>query len=518
MDPPNVFRALWGKFRMRPMLKEVYFKSPVLAPFAWLLRGIKVPDTDRASAEAKQRAEAAVAVTIATLKAGENVVFWPAGTLSRDGVERLGAARAAADVLKAVPHATLVLVRTRGLWGSSFSWARGSKPKLIGRLIAGFGWLALNLLIFSPRRRVHMHVEVSGPDERPEPVREVLNPWLERWYAADGGEPLSFTPYHAFLGPRHYSFPPPLRVAELDPGKVKPATREEVAHIVSDRLKRDITREEDRAETTLAGLGLDSLEAAEISLQVEQRFGFTGDLVPATLGQLWVLAEGQIEKGPSKPPPATWFNPPSDTGPYEILGETIPEAFLNRVARHPQNVAVADDIAGVLTYERLLVGALTMAARFRALPGENVGLLLPASVAADISLFGWEITRGTQLDNRASESGIRREADGLDAHRHFESLYRSDANRSPRHHICLPRRNPGRCRQVRVVEAVARSPLLRQFGSRASARASVERPAPDRGRAVHIRFRKSAEGSPVDSCQHHRQPAGSGAAAKADAC
>jgi long-chain-fatty-acid--[acyl-carrier-protein] ligase len=388
MDPPNMFRALWGKFRMRPMLKEIYFKSPLLAPFAWLLRGIKVPDTDRASTEAKQRAEAAVGVAIETLKAGDNVVFWPAGTLSRDGVERLGAARAAVDVLKAVPHATLVLVRTRGLWGSSFSWARGGKPKLIDRLIAGIGWLILNLFLFGPRRKVHMHVEIFGPEERPEPVRDAINPWLEWWYAADGGERPTFVPYHAFLGPRHCTFPPPLRLAELDPNKVKPATREAVGHIVSDRLKRDLIPDENRAETTLAGLGLDSLEAAEISLEVEQRFGFSGDLVPTTLGQLWALAEGLIEKGPPKPPPASWFNPSSDTGPYAILGETIPEAFFNRVAKHPKDVAVADDIAGVLTYERLLVGTLTMAKRFRQLPGENVGLLLPASVAADIAFLG----------------------------------------------------------------------------------------------------------------------------------
>ena len=36
---------------------------------------------------------------------------------------------------------------------------------------------------------------------------------------------------------------------------------------------------------------------------------------------------------------------------------------------------LADDIAGVLTYERLLVGALTMAKRFRELPAGNGRLL-----------------------------------------------------------------------------------------------------------------------------------------------
>ncbi|MFO0928960.1 MAG: AMP-binding protein [Gemmataceae bacterium] len=50
-------------------------------------------------------------------------------------------------------------------------------------------------------------------------------------------------------------------------------------------------------------------------------------------------------------------------------------------------MAAADDRAGAVPYERLLVGALTMAARFRQLPGKNVGVLLPSSVACDVALM-----------------------------------------------------------------------------------------------------------------------------------
>lgn len=390
-DPPNVFRALWGTFRMRPVLVEYIFRAPVLGLLARLVRGIEVPDTDRASAEAKRRAEAAVGAVIAALRAGDNVALWPAGTLSRDGTERLGAARAAAEVLAAVPNVTVVLVRTRGLWGSSFGWARGSKPHLARRLLAGTGWLLLNLLVFGPRRKVHIHAEAFAPGERPAPTREELNPWLERWYAADGGEKPTFVPYHPLLGPRAYAFPPPVRSAELDSTAVKLATREAVEHILADRLKGELPASASRAETTLAEFGLDSLESAEVALAVERRFGFSGQLVPTTVGQLWALAEGLVESGPPKPAPAAWFAPPSDTGPYAILGETVPAAFLNRALQNPKDVAVADDIAGVLNYERLLVGALTMAERFRALPGENLGLLLPASVAADVAFLGMHL-------------------------------------------------------------------------------------------------------------------------------
>jgi long-chain-fatty-acid--[acyl-carrier-protein] ligase len=71
-----------------------------------------------------------------------------------------------------------------------------------------------------------------------------------------------------------------------------------------------------------------------------------------------------------------------------VIGETVPEAILNRVVWSPRDVAAADDLAGVLTYERLLTGAVTLAHRFRPIPEENVGLLMPASVAGSVALLG----------------------------------------------------------------------------------------------------------------------------------
>jgi len=389
MDPPNVLRALWSTFRMRPMLLETNFENPVLGPFAWFLRAIKVPDLDRASAEARQRTEGAVNAVIEALKAGENVVLWPSGTLSRDGTDSLGAARTTADVLKAVPNATVVLVRTRGLWGSSFSWAyTRTRPPLLPRLFRGIRILLSNLVIFTPRRKITMHLEAFGSGERPEPKRDAINPWLEAWYNVDAPETPTFVPYHFAFGPRTYEFPPPLVGTGIDLSGVKPATKATVAEFLTEKLKRPLTDSENQPDTTFSQLGIDSLEATEITLEVEQRFGFSGDTVPTTIGQLWALAEGLLDKGPPKPPPELWFRPPSDTRSFVIMGETIPEAFLNRAASHPKDVAVADDIAGALNYERLLIGSLTMAQRFRELPGENVGLLLPASVGADIAFLG----------------------------------------------------------------------------------------------------------------------------------
>jgi long-chain-fatty-acid--[acyl-carrier-protein] ligase len=133
---------------------------------------------------------------------------------------------------------------------------------------------------------------------------------------------------------------------------------------------------------------MDSLDRMDVTLNVEQRFGFSGDDVPTSVGDLWALAGGLASKGPPKPAPPEWFRPPAQDGAPDIQGDTIAEAFVTRALGCPKDVAAADDMAGVITYERLLIGALVMARRFRELPGDNVGLMMPASVGADIALMG----------------------------------------------------------------------------------------------------------------------------------
>ncbi|MBN9517548.1 AMP-binding protein [bacterium] len=389
-DPLNLLAHLWPRFRVRPMLLETNFENPILAPFAHLLRAIRVPDTERASAEARDRAAEAVQNAVAVLKAGENVVLWPSGTLWRNGKENLGGARAAADILAAVPDVTVVLVRTRGLWGSMFSFAFGGRPPLGKRLAQGVGLLLANLILFTPRRRGTITVEAFPKDRRPEPTREAVNRWIEEWYDADlGGKPEAptFVPYHFLFGPRTFEYPPPPAAADLDLSKVKPATKQAVAEVIEEHLKRPLAASEGAADTTFAALGLDSLDLMEVTLKVEQRFGFSGDAVPTTVGQLWALAEGLLDRAPPKPPPAGWFAPPASADPVAVEGDTIPAALLTRAMKQRRDVIAADDLAGGVTYERLVVGAWAMSARFAAIEAPNVGLLLPASVACDLAFL-----------------------------------------------------------------------------------------------------------------------------------
>jgi acyl-CoA synthetase (AMP-forming)/AMP-acid ligase II/1-acyl-sn-glycerol-3-phosphate acyltransferase/acyl carrier protein len=387
IDPPLVLTTLWPLLKPRPMVFADMFTNPILHPLITILNALEVPALDTASVQARQQAEKAIQGLIDSLRRGENCIMWPAGHVQHRGVEVLGGARALAYILKAVPEAKLVLVRTRGIWGSRFSYAQTAEaPPLMGGLFKGFLWLLANLWFFAPRRDIHITVEKIDRSQLPELQRDQINPWFEAWYNADGSEPPKYVPYHFLFGPRTYEFPTISDLVDLDLSKIEPVTKDAVNHIVADKLGRPLNEAEQQPATTFDQLGIDSLDVMEIALRVEQQFGFTSDQVPMNLGQLWALAQGLAEKSPIKPPPAQWFQPRN--GQVQIEGDTLAHAFLSRALTYPQDVAAVDDLAGAMTYERLLVGALAMSKRFAELASPNVGLLLPSSVGCDLAFLG----------------------------------------------------------------------------------------------------------------------------------
>jgi long-chain-fatty-acid--[acyl-carrier-protein] ligase len=394
IDPPIVLSYLYHPLQPRPMFFEDNFRNPVLYPIMVMLEGIRVPDTAKASAESRERAEQAVRQLIEGLKANGRYILWPSGRLSRDGSERLGAARTLATVLAEVPNLTLILVRTRGVYGSRFSTAyTGRLPNMIQRGLEGGLLLLANLIFFAPRRNVTLTLERIKRDQVPLGSKEAVNRWFEAWYNADTPrEKPTFVPYHFLFGPRTYEFPPPDLLADVDLSRVSARVRQEVNDLLCERLAQrgvTVTAEQLKPEKLLEELGLDSLDRMELTLQVERRFGFSSEQTPLNIGHLYALAAGLSEgKSEIPPPPPAWFRQPKRDEPVTVYGTTIAEALLRRVQAHPRDTAIADDLAGVLTYERLLVGALLMRDQLGRLPGASVGLMLPASVACDVAFLG----------------------------------------------------------------------------------------------------------------------------------
>lgn len=390
IDPPLVLSHVRIPGGIRPVVFEGMYRRPALYPLMRLVNALEVPDLSEHSHGAREQTLTMIDTIVAGIGRGESFLIYPSGRTQRREREQLGAARAAAEIIERCPQANLVLVRTRGVWGSMFSFARTGAPPHLARCVwRACAWMLASLLFFAPRRQITITIERLDRKALPGQGREQLNPFLEGWYNRGGPEPPAFVPYHHLWGPRTYLFPDLTKTVDVDPGEVPPATIQAVNELIEEHLGRPLGDEDKQPETLLDEIGLDSLDRMDIALKIEDRFGFRSDRVADTVGELWALAAGQLpNQGDAEPPiAAAWQRGPSTTDPVAILGETLPEAFVRRALQHPDDVAVADRLSGVLTYRRLLVGTRLMGRRLAELEGDAIGVLLPASVAADLVFF-----------------------------------------------------------------------------------------------------------------------------------
>ena len=391
VDPPTVLAHVPLSAPLRPLVYSGTYRLLPLLPLMKLVRAFEVPDLSAQSRDAAARTRDLIDAVAARLQAGESFLIYPSGRLQRGDREIVGSARVVHELLTRCPEVNVVLVRTRGLWGSMFSCARrGTLPNLGRQTVAAVGWVLASLIFFLPRRPVHLHAEVIPRDRLPLGSREELNAFLESWYDADGEQKPLFVRYNALFGPSSGHFEAPSTGVAVDPATISPKTIRLVNELLAAHLKRDLAPDELQAETRFDAIGLDSLDRMELALTIEQQFGFRSDTVVDTLGGLWALADGKLAStsATSRPvaaPPA-WSRPASH-GDRRVLADTVAEAFVRRVIAEPDAVAVADAISGVLSARRMLVAAALMARRFAAYPEPHVGVMLPASAAADIVFY-----------------------------------------------------------------------------------------------------------------------------------
>ena len=393
-DPCLVYTYLWPKLRMRPMTSANILNNPALGWLKWLTKSVVVPQMDVQSQDARTRAQAALDLTIEGLREGTNHLVYPAGRLYKWDHEHLGSVKGLTEILKAVPEARVIRIRTKGMWGSSLSYAyTGQKPKLVKMMLRGGFLFLANLLFFMPRREISIEIEEVDRKDLPELRRELINPYFENWYNEGGPETPVYVPYHFLFGPRNYEFPPIKCGVDIHPRDVKRAIQGRVNALVEEQIGRPLADDERKPSTRLENIGLDSLERMELSLEIEQQFQTGGGTqVPNTLLEAWALAAGLLGDDGVNKVPTKWTG---DFREEQVWSESLPPAetlpkclFLRATgAMTGSAAAVADSLSGMLSYKRLFLGAYLLSKRLKKLPGTHIGLLLPASVAADVAFF-----------------------------------------------------------------------------------------------------------------------------------
>lgn len=426
IDPVLVMTHLGGEIPLRPLVVSFMYRPFYLNPLMRFIGALEVPDMVAHSASAREQVEPLIDTVVAGLDQDGKFLIYPSGRVERNGLEQIGSTRAVPDILTRRPETTVVLVRTVGVWGSMTTYApTGKEPSLPEKFVKALGILAANLIFFTPRRRVKITIEVLDParlKQLPGLTRDKLNPVLEEWYNRGLSTEPIFVPYHFLFGPRTFDYPKPKLGRDIPLDKITPATQQAVIEILEEKLKRPMTDEEKQPAMLLEKLGLDSLDRMDLAQTIEQRFSFRSDMVATTVGELGALAQGLVEADSGEPIKIApgWTAPRVDEeAAFSVAAPTILEAFVRQAIAHPNEAAAADDLSGVVTYARMLTGARLMSKRFAELPGEAVGLMLPASVAADTVfmallwagklpvLLNWT-TGPVNLNHAAKVMGIKR--------------------------------------------------------------------------------------------------------------
>ena len=389
IDPVILMALLLPKFAPRPLGDSRQIDRFLIRRLARWIGVRTIPDVAKDGLASAEHIQSKLADAIQGLERGENALLYPSGHLTRTRLEDLGGNSAAELLLRSVPEVRVVLIRTRGLWGSSFSYANSRELNLRRILWKGFLALLANGLFFGPRRPVD--IEFEEPADLPRTMdRPTLNGYLERFYN-QYPSPNTAVPYTLWERGEARELPEPRAGLDREGAlaSVPPATRQLVSEHLRELSGTDPNdlRDEDRLANDL---GLDSLGRAELILWLEKEFGFpqNGPDAFQTVGQLMLAACGEaVSTGsePVKPPSPRWFK--NRAGAHRVTipqGDAITSVFLRQAARGPGRVAVADQLSGVKTYRDLITAILVLQPFIRKLPGHYIGIMLPASVAADV--------------------------------------------------------------------------------------------------------------------------------------
>lgn len=390
IDPVIVSSQLLDSFAPRPLSDARQLTQPFVRLATSVLNPITIPDSHEAGPLAKKQILKGMQLVVDALKNGDNILFYPAGRLNRSAQEDLGANSGVEYILKKIPGVQVIVVRSNGLWGSSFSHAV-SPPSLFGQLRSYLTTLTANLLFFVPKRPVRLDF---FEDEEIHNIgdRQKINHHLESLYNA--------LPVHCERWPLYWwqksqpeLLPEPKSVEELDAVNIREALK-----AVDDHLrKRILEKVAEYAGTVVEGpenlttnLGLDSIILMELAAWIESEYGVTiNDPGVLETANHCVLAAAGVVLGTMEkitPPSEAWFALREEfLLPQTLEGANIGELFLQRTLKTPKQIIFADQTSGERSYRDLLTAVLLLRPQLKKINAKRVGIMLPASVSASIA-------------------------------------------------------------------------------------------------------------------------------------
>jgi len=391
IDPCILLKVLWPQFQPKPVASEHLYHSSIVRYLLNFVGTLPIPNFDTSTnSYKKKRVEKVYGELFDLLNTKQNILIYPSGGLKRGRDEVIGGASGVHTILQEMADVNIVLVRTKGLWGSSFSRAQtGKSPDVLSAFIHGLKVILKNGIFFAPRRQVHIECQLAPKDLPRTASKLELNRFLEKWYNRGKPDALKLVSY-AFW---KKELPKIVRAKKESGGSIKRVPKEVQALILDElALLTHLPRKKIVPELDLAtDLGLDSLDLSQMMLVLKENFGVTtlhiSDLT--TVGSLMLFAAHlkqsmQPEEPEPKKESRRWQREKNRPAIQAPDGNNIVEIFFETCARMDVFFACADLISGEVQYKQLRRAVTALALAIEKMPGKKIGLMLPSTVGANV--------------------------------------------------------------------------------------------------------------------------------------
>lgn len=186
VDPQIILAWIYKYKPVAPIVTEDYINIPLIGTFIKKLNAIPVSNLENGKRDLEVMNTISKKVSTVLLNKGD-VILYPSGMLTVDGIERINNKRAAFQIISELPeHVKVIGVRINGLWGSYWSKAKtGKTPNIIYCFIKGIAIVLLNGIFFVPKKEIIIEFkDITYNVKTNLTNRKTLNNYLESFFNA----------------------------------------------------------------------------------------------------------------------------------------------------------------------------------------------------------------------------------------------------------------------------------------------------------------------------------------------
>ena len=204
IDPQIIGTFAYKYADVVPVVSEIFFKVPIVRFFMKKWGAVSVSNISIRNRDPDYLQKITDKV-IVELKKKKNVIIFPSGQLTNQGIEKIKNKQSTYAIVSQLPDDIKVIgVRFRGLWGSMWSKAwNGTKPKFMNAFLKGIFYFFANFIFFCPKRKVIIELEDITDKAKLMATkdRKTFNEFLESFYNIHGVEEPTYI-RHLFYFPK----------------------------------------------------------------------------------------------------------------------------------------------------------------------------------------------------------------------------------------------------------------------------------------------------------------------------